>query len=419
MKTVAFAVVGVRNFAQSHIRTIKKLEEEGIGRLQAVVVRDQEGRQDGSARLLQELEAQGVVLFDSYEQLLQEGQGLVDLITLPVAVHAHYDLAKQGMEAGYSLVLEKPPVPTVQQVDDLICLEQQTGQFCSVGFQMIHSPSLRKLKEEVCAGRLGELKEITCRGYWPRDGAYYSRNGWAGRAVVDGMLVLDGPIHNALAHYLNNMIFISGPALDTSADLRWIRAELYRSRPFITSDDTSCLEAETTAGTHLYFYVTHSPRSQFDPVMEVVGTKGTATWNYEGECEIETQDGTERFDNGGVDPWLEVMRVSAKVHRGELARPYSTLANSRSFVVAINGAYDSARYIRPIPQEFVESTLSGPKECAVVKDIDELLDQACAQRKLLSDLGVPWAVSTPRIDLQDYKEFSPFSQPRTFVEPGG
>ena len=55
-------------------------------------------------------------------------------------------------------------------------------------------------------------------------------------------------MHNALAHYLNNMLYIAGPNMDSSAELRFVRAELYRARPFIESDDTSCLEAETTSG---------------------------------------------------------------------------------------------------------------------------------------------------------------------------
>lgn len=413
MNKVSFAVVGLRNFAQNHIRSIKTLHDEGIGELRAVMIRDQERCQD-AADLMAELEAQGVLLYSSYDELLEQGQGVVDVITLPTAVQNHYELAKRGMEAGYSLVLEKPPVPTVQQVDRLMAIEEASGKFCSIGFQMIHSRSLRRLKQEICSGRLGEIKEITCRGYWPRDRAYYNRNDWAGRSLVDGMLVLDGPIHNALAHYLNNMIFIAGPSMNNSAELRWVRAEMYRSRPFISADDTSCLEAETVTGTRLYFYVTHSPHSRLDPVMEVVGTKGTATWNYREEATILTHDGQVlSFDNMGVNPWIEVMRVAARVHRGELDSPYSTLANSRSFVVAINGAYDSVRYINPIPEEYVTTTLTGEQECAVVQDIDRFLDQACTERKLLSDLGVPWAVSTPRIDVENYTEFNPFCKPRT------
>ena len=164
-----------------------------------------------------------------YQDLLDSGQGLVDIITLPVAIHTHYDMAKRGLEAGYNIILEKPPVPTVQQLDDLMRVERETGNFVAVGFQMIYSRSLRRLKEIILEGRLGEIKEITCRGYWPRTDGYYRRNEWAGKVIVDGQLVLDGPMNNALAHYLNNMLFIAGPDMDSSAGLL---TEAPRARPY-------------------------------------------------------------------------------------------------------------------------------------------------------------------------------------------
>ena len=132
----------------------------------------------------------GVTLFSSYDQLLQAGKGFVDIITLPVAIHTHYQLAKDGLEAGYNLVLEKPPVPTVQQLDELIKVEQESGRFVTVGFQMIHSRSLRRLKSIILEGRLGQLTAITCRGYWPRTDGYYRRNNWAGKLIVDGSFSL-------------------------------------------------------------------------------------------------------------------------------------------------------------------------------------------------------------------------------------
>ena len=128
--------------------------------LRAVVVRDQESSSD----TVRSLAARGVTLFSSYDQLLQAGKGFVDIITLPVAIHTHYQLAKDGLEAGYNLVLEKPPVPTVQQLDELIKVEQESGRFVTVGFQMIHSRSLRRLKSIILEGRLGQLTAITCRG---------------------------------------------------------------------------------------------------------------------------------------------------------------------------------------------------------------------------------------------------------------
>ncbi|NLM38791.1 MAG: Gfo/Idh/MocA family oxidoreductase [Firmicutes bacterium] len=410
MERVGFGVVGVRNFAQDHIKYISKIEEEGLGELRAVVVQEHER----GLEIVELLRDRGVRIFSHYQDLLDSGQGLVDIITLPVAIHTHYDMAKRGLEAGYNIILEKPPVPTVQQLDDLMRVERETGKFVAVGFQMIYSRSLRRLKEIILEGRLGEIKEITCRGYWPRTDGYYRRNEWAGKVIVDGQLVLDGPMNNALAHYLNNMLFIAGPDMDSSAGLRFVRAELYRARPYIDSPDTSCLEAETTQGTRLYFYVTHCPEEKFDPLMEVVGTEGTARWRYPEKVDVVYNDGSkERFDSGGTDPFLEVVRTAASVHQGKAARPYSTLENSRSFVVAINGAYDSAQYITPIPEHYVRYVGRGDDRLAVVTGIDELFDKACAERKLLSELNVYWARRTWRVSVEDYRSFNPFRRPHT------
>lgn len=406
MKKVAFAVVGVRNFAAEHIKQLSLLAEEGLGELKAVVITDM----DKNKAKAQELADRGITIYQSYSELLEKGKGTIDVITLPTSIHTHYQMALDGMRAGYNLVLEKPPVPTVQQMDELIKVENETGVFCSIGFQQIHAQTIQRLKQMIVAGDFGEIKEIACRGYWSRNIAYYNRNPWAGKVVFAGQLVMDGPIHNALAHYLNNMIFLAGSEQHKSAELAWVRAELYRSRPFITSDDTSCLEAETTTGTKIYFYTTHSPRVELDPIIEIIGTKARATWDYSQRTHVKFTNGEElTFDNDGVDPWYEVMRTAAQLVRGELEQPYSTLENSRSFVVAINGAYDSAKVIRPIPEEYVDWISEGDDRRAVVRDIEDLFGEAFEKRVLLSDLNkVPWAAATPKVSVRDYKEFNPF-----------
>lgn len=105
------------------------------------------------------------------------------------------------------------------------------------------------------------------------------------------------------------------------------------------------------------------------------------------------------------------MRVAAQVHRGDIPAPYCTLQNSRSFVVAFNGAYDSAQYITPIGEEFIHYQGEGDEQWTVVKDIMELMDKACAERKLLSDLDIPWARKTRRVSVENYTAFNPFGGP--------
>ena len=226
-----------------------------------------------------------------------------------------------------------------------------------------------------------------------------------------GKLVLDGPMHNAFAHYLNNMIFIAGPDMQNSAKLKRVRAELYRGHSYIESDDNSCLEAETTMGTKIYFYVTHIPEGKRDPVMEIVGTKGKITWKMNEETKIELNNGEViEFDNEGLDPKKEVFRIAADKHLSLIEDLYCTPENTRNFVVAINGAYDSAQKIKAVPRDLVEEFSNEDGEYqTVLPGIDNLIDRAFRERKLLSDLDIDWAVKTEWVNVENYTGFNPFN----------
>lgn len=406
MNNARLAVIGVRNFADTHIKNIKKLEKEGIVRLVAVVAIEQ----IKNAERINELKKEGIEVFSSFDQLLREGKDFVDVIVLPTSIHSHAELAIRGMKDGYNILLEKPPAATIDELDSIIKTEKETGRFCSIGFQFIHSRSIRRLKDFIVDGKLGTIKELACKGYWPRYKSYYERNSWAGKTIWNGRIVLDGPMHNGLAHFLNNMLFLASPNPNESAELKSVRAELYRAHTYIKSDDTSCLEAETKDGVKIYFYVTHAPKDTQDPYMEIIGTKGKVYWNFNEDTEIHLDDDEiVRFDNDGIDPWLEVIRITAKTHIGLLDKPYSTPENSRNFIIAINGSYESAKKIRPIPHKYVREYVTKDNEYKTeLKDIDNIMDTAFKERKLLSDLGVEWAHRTESINVEDYTEFNPF-----------
>lgn len=101
MAAVRFAIVGVRNFANSHYKRIKQLEALEQGKLVAVVVADQEKQ-----KRVEELKAEGVTIYNSFEQLLNEAKGEVDIITLPVSIPTHGELAAKAMLHGYNVIME-------------------------------------------------------------------------------------------------------------------------------------------------------------------------------------------------------------------------------------------------------------------------------------------------------------------------
>ncbi|HOB16655.1 MAG TPA: Gfo/Idh/MocA family oxidoreductase [Defluviitoga sp.] len=406
MKRAFFAVVGARNFAADHIKFIKQLEIENEVRLAGVVIEDKRRNFD----IAKELKCEGIEVFESFAELLEEGQKFIDIITLPTAIHTHSEMAIKAMESGYNVLLEKPPAPTIQELDNIIQVEKRTKKFCSIGFHMIHARSIRKLKEIILEGKLGEIKQISCKALWPRYKSYYLRNDWAGKTIYNGHIVLDGPMHNALAHYLNNMLYLLGPSMNESIDLESVRAEFYRAHTYIEAEDTSCLEARTVNGTKVYFYVTHASEGKLDPYMEIEGTKGKAIWDFSENTRILlANDETIEFGKDGVDPHLEVFRVTARKHLGIIDQLYSTPTNSRPFVVAINGAYDSAEKIIPIPEKYVKEFETEEKEYkTVLKGIDEIIEEAFEKKVLFSDLGVEWSVPTKEVNVKNYIFFNPF-----------
>lgn len=400
---VRFGVVGVRNFANTHIRNLGILEKEGTAKLTAILVNDQQ--RNGEAA--KELANRGVKVFTSWDDMLAQGKDYFDVLSLPVSIHTHAPMSIDAMRAGYNLLVEKPPAPTIQELDEMIAVSRETGRWCAVGFQFIHSVTIRKLKDKIVNGDLGEIADISCKAYWPRTKSYYTRNGWAGKTVWNGNIVLDGPVNNALAHYLNNMLFLASDVPDQAVEIDTVHAELYRGHTYIQAEDTTCMRVTCKSGTTIHFYVTHCSGRVLNPYMEITGTRGKVVWKMDETTEITYEDGTrETFSNDGVDPWLEVLRTCARVSRGELEKPYCRVDNCRSFVLAVNGAYESSRRVHPIPLQYVtESENKAGDLVTVVEGIESYMDEAFSSRKLLSEIGVPWSVKTEPFSMDGYTRF--------------
>lgn len=409
MKLTRYAVIGIRNFAKTYIENLIKLEREGSVALTAVVVTDIEKNQIRT----EELRQKGIHIFCSFDELLAEGKDKIDVIILSTSIYSHGELAEKALQNGFNVLLEKPPVPTIDELDCLIEIEKSSKGFCSIGFQFHYSTTIRTLKDMVVSGRLGRILEISCKGYWPRYRSYYNRNAWAGKTFFNGRIILDGPITNGFSHYLNIMLYLASDKENCSAQVKTVRAELYRAHSYIQCDDTSCLELETSEGTIIRFYVTHAPSGTSNPYMELTTTEARIRWWYDNErTEIDFNNGRkEMYNNTGVDPWLNVLRITAKVDQGLLPTPYSTLENSRAFIVAVNGAYESARQIITIPSNHVSEFFNNEGEyMTVLQDIERNMDEAFEKKVLLSDLSIPWAIKTETVCMNDYTTFNPFLQ---------
>ena len=92
---------------------------------------------------------------ESYLDLLQSP--VIDAIVMATPAETHYNLVKQGLEAGKHVLVEKPLALTSHQCRELINIAAQEDRILMVGHTFLYNAAVRKLKECVSNGDIGEI----------------------------------------------------------------------------------------------------------------------------------------------------------------------------------------------------------------------------------------------------------------------
>jgi predicted dehydrogenase len=81
----------------------------------------------------------------------------VDAVVVATPVPTHYALAKLALEAGKHVFVEKPPAMRGEEMEELVSRAREQGRVLMPGHLLLYHPGLRKVKELVDAGELGEV----------------------------------------------------------------------------------------------------------------------------------------------------------------------------------------------------------------------------------------------------------------------
>ncbi len=90
------------------------------------------------------------------------GSGL-DAIAIATPVHLHHTLAKQSLLSGRHTFIEKPMAPSVAECDDLVQTAKQEKLTLMVGHTFLYSAPVRKIKQIIDAGDIGDIRYISSR----------------------------------------------------------------------------------------------------------------------------------------------------------------------------------------------------------------------------------------------------------------
>ena len=95
-----------------------------------------------------------IEVLEDYQSLLKKD---IDSVAIATPVRTHYWLARQALEAGKHIWVEKPFTASSQQAQDLIEIAEKNNLKIFVDHTFIYTGAVKKIKELVGNGDLGEI----------------------------------------------------------------------------------------------------------------------------------------------------------------------------------------------------------------------------------------------------------------------
>lgn len=388
------ALVGIGGYGRVHLRHLLDFHRRGEIELVAAVVFPPEP----DATVLAELRGAGCVILESFDALVAALPRLrIGFAVVPTPIHLHASMTVALLEAGVDVLVEKPLAATDADVAAITAAERASGRRVAVGFQYLHAPEVRALRERLSAGAIGNLRRLVVHAAWPRSHAYYARTAWAGRLRIDGVPVLDSPVSNAMSHFLMVMLHLAGRGTAGLAEPVSLAAELYRAQA-IESFDTAVLHLVTAEGVRLDFYGTHSSAAVERPSLRIEGAAGTAEWVQDSHARLTGPAGAwEHAARPEPETREQMLRDVLARLRGEAAE--TCTAAMAGLHVNLIATLHRTMPITTIPAEHLRRHQMDGQVFTYVPGLDCRLVEAARTGRNLSEMGLPWTVERPPVEL--------------------
>lgn len=153
MKKIRWGLLSTANINR---RLIPAIRMSARGELAAVASRSQASADAYAA------EWEIPQAFGSYQAMLDSDA--VDAVYIGLPNHLHAEWSIKAMQAGKHVLCEKPFVLTMDEMDEMMAVSQQTGMALAEAFMYRHHPQTKIVGEWVKEGRLGDI--VLVRGHF-------------------------------------------------------------------------------------------------------------------------------------------------------------------------------------------------------------------------------------------------------------
>ena len=140
------AVVGVGHLGKHHVRLLAQLDEA-----QLVAAVDTQRERAAAAA-----EGTAARVLTDYRELLGE----VDAVTVAVPTEGHHAIAREFLDRGVSVLVEKPITRTVGEAEDLVAAAAASGATLAVGQTERYNPAIATVMPFVTTPRFIEVHRL-------------------------------------------------------------------------------------------------------------------------------------------------------------------------------------------------------------------------------------------------------------------
>lgn len=333
-----------------------------------------------------------------------------DFVVVCTPTLLHQQQSIEALRHGSHVLCEKPLVPLLQDLPPLRRTVEETGRQLAVGFQWSFAPSMLRLKKDILQGRFGRPLRMRTFVSWPRPASYYQGSTWKGRIKNDrGEFILDSIVTNATAHYLHNIFFLLGGAMEQSRTPQWVKAELYRAKK-IETFDTCFLRGGFDNGCEFLYMASHSTEVNEAPRFCYEFENAVVSYNLgeqDGHVWVEFSDGKRENYGDPLSEREEFEKFSAMMAFVRTGKPLTcTLETVVPHLTVCNAIFELDA-VTDIPQEFLQTREEdGGDRLTYVKNLYQDMRTCFDTFSMPSHTGMPWAGAAVPLMLDGYERFS-------------
>ena len=252
---IRIALIGCGRVAGHHLRSIRDVVG---GRIVAVCDMVAE-RASAYGREF------GIPHFTDYHRMLNEVPDIdVVAIITPSGMHAEHatDVMRRYRK---HVIVEKPTFMRPEQLAAAYGLAADLKVELFPVFQNRHNKAVRRMKQALAAGELGDIRVMNVRVRWCRPQRYYDMAPWRGTFGHDG-----GALSNQGIHHVDLLRHLGGEVERVNATMRTLGAK-------IEVEDTVVATFTYRGGAVGSLEVTTAARpDDFEASLSIVGSKGLA-----------------------------------------------------------------------------------------------------------------------------------------------